>query len=74
MDKGVRDLLVNQGIRSQEAIKNFWNNNVEKVVQKIDSVNPTGSLYVDYKPQERMTLELGENMTTLDKTLGKKGR
>ena len=71
MDKGVRDLLVNQGIRSQEAIKNFWNNNVEKVVQKIDSVNPTGSLYVDYKPQERMTLELGENMTTLDKTSGK---
>jgi len=66
-----RDILKKQGIKSREAITNFWNNNVEKVVQKIDSVNPTGSLYIDYAPQERMTLELGKNITTLDKTSGK---
>jgi len=66
-----RDVLMEQGIKGKEAIINFWNSNAEKVVRKIDSLNPTGSLHVNYTPQERMTLKLGENMTTLDKTSGK---
>jgi len=34
----------------------------------LDTLNPTNSLFVDYTPQERITMKLGDNITTLDKT------
>ena len=44
---------------------------LQQEAKKLDNLNPTGSLYVDYTPKARMELELGQNMTTLDKTMGK---
>lgn len=38
---------------------------------KLKSINPTGSLFVDYNPKPRATLKFGKNITTLDKTAGK---
>ena len=38
----------------------------------LDSLNPTGGLYVDYTPAQRAKAPLADNMTTLDKTLGGK--
>jgi len=55
------------------AIENSSFQKATKPVKKtiLDSLNPTGSLFVDYTPQERATLELGKNITTLDKTSNK---
>jgi len=36
----------------------------------LDTLNPTGKLYTDYNPQSRMTMKLGKNITTYDKTAG----
>lgn len=45
---------------------------VVKTVQKpITSVNPTGSVFVDYSPETRAKAPLGNNITTLAKTQGK---
>ena len=44
----------------------------EGVAGVLDSLNPTGGIFVDYTPEARATMKLGDNMTTLDKTLGKK--
>lgn len=51
--------------KGKDKIKKISN---EKV---LDSLNPTGGLYVDYTPNERATLKLGGNLTTFDKTSGK---
>lgn len=40
-------------------------------IQKLDNLNPTGGVYVDYTPQTRATMPLADNMTTFDKTSGK---
>lgn len=37
----------------------------------IEHMNPTGGVHVDYNPQARMTAKLADNITTLDKTMGK---
>lgn len=37
----------------------------------LNDLNPTSGVFVDYSPQERMTMELGKNITTLNKTSGK---
>ena len=37
---------------------------------KLNSLNPTGGLLVNYTPQDRASLPLGNDMTTLDKTSG----
>ena len=37
---------------------------------ELNSLNPTGGLYVDYTPELRASQPLGKNMTTLDKTMG----
>jgi len=78
MDRNTRNELYNQGIKSQEAIRNFWkeSNKGIKREQIIDSVNPTGGLSggglsAEYNPQSRMTAKLADNITTLDKTMGK---
>ena len=34
----------------------------------LDNLNPTGGLFVDYTPEARMKIKLGDNITTLDKT------
>lgn len=36
----------------------------------LDSINPTGSVFVKYDPSQRATATLGKNLTTLDKTMG----
>lgn len=38
--------------------------------KKLTTVNPTGGVFVDYKPEDIYNLELGENMTTLAETAG----
>lgn len=40
-------------------------------IKRLDSLNPTGGVLVDYNPQERVTMPLADNMTTLDKTSGR---
>ncbi|MGI6125134.1 MAG: hypothetical protein ACOYIG_13320, partial [Acetivibrionales bacterium] len=42
-----------------------------KSKQKLDSLNPTGSVFSKYTPKQRATAELADNITTLDKTMGK---
>jgi len=37
-------------------------------VKVMNSLNPTGGIVTEYKPQERATMPLGENITTFDKT------
>jgi len=39
-------------------------------VESINSVNPTGTVFVEYTPEQRMKAPLGENMVTLEKTIG----
>lgn len=39
--------------------------------EKIDSINPTGGINVKYTPEKRATAELGDNITTFDKTSNK---
>lgn len=36
--------------------------------EKLTTLNPTGGVFVDYKPEDIYAMELGENMTTLAKT------
>lgn len=38
----------------------------------INSLNPTGGVFVDYKPETRATAKLGSNIRTLAETAGKK--
>ena len=64
----VRDELRDKGIKSGEAIKNFWKSNVKQKLPVLDNLNPTGGVFVDYTPQLRMKMKLGKNITTLDKT------
>ena len=66
-----RELLRKKGIKSQEAIKNWWDSKITPKEPVLDNLNPTGSLYVDYTPSKRATIKLGDNITTLDKTSGK---
>lgn len=65
-----RELLREQGIKSQEAIKNWFDSNAKPAEKVLDTLNPTGTVLTDYDPKSRMTMRLGENMTTLDKTMG----
>lgn len=37
----------------------------------LDSLNPTGSVFSEYTPEKRAKFPLGENITTLDKTMNK---
>ena len=36
----------------------------------LNDLNPTGGIFVDYKPEIRAKAKLGKNITTLDKTMG----
>jgi len=42
-----------------------------KSIQKLDSLNPTGSIFAKYTPKQRATAQLADNITTLDRTMGK---
>lgn len=42
----------------------------EKKKEKITSLNPTGGIFVDHKPEDIMEMDLGENITTLAETAG----
>jgi D-lyxose ketol-isomerase len=52
-------------VKAVEFLRKF---NEDKV---LDTINPTGSVFVDYTPEKRMIMKLGKNITTLDKTSGK---
>jgi len=39
-------------------------------LETLDSLNPTGSIFVDYNPDKRANSPLAKNITTLDKTIG----
>lgn len=43
----------------------------KEVTQIIDSLNPSGNIFADYTPEQRMNMKLGDNITTLDKTMEK---
>ena len=45
---------------------------VEDALKTLDTLNPTGSVFVNYAPEVRASLPLGKNITTLDKTMGGK--
>mgnify|MGYP007100068209 CR=1 FL=1 len=72
MNDATRDSFRSKGIRGEEALTEFWNKNAIKTEPILTDLNPTGSLYADYNPQSRMTMKLGKNITTYDKTAGLK--
>lgn len=37
---------------------------------ELNTLNPTGGLYVDYTPQVRATQPIGKNLVSIDKTMG----
>ena len=65
-----RDIVVKSFEKPKVDVTDF-KPTLQQEAKKLDNLNPTGSLYVDYTPKARMELELGQNMTTLDKTMGK---
>lgn len=69
----VIDELRNQGIRGAEQRMAFWEKTTKGMDKTpvIDSMNPTGGVFVDYTPEARMNAKLADNITTLDKTMGK---
>jgi hypothetical protein len=70
MSKESREELRNNGIKSKEKIIEWFNKNVSAKTPILDNLNPTGGLNVEYTPQIRATMKLGDNITTLDKTSG----
>ena len=56
------------GVRSTDQVKKWRNDNFKEKELVIDSMNPTGGLFVDYSPSSRANAQLAENITTLDKT------
>lgn len=44
---------------------------VDESLETLDNLNPTGSVFVDYNPEQRARAPLALNMTTLNKTMGK---
>lgn len=68
MPRAIRNALREQGIKSSEQIKNWFNKNATPKEATLDTLNPTGGLHVDYDPKSRMTMPLGKNITTYDKT------
>lgn len=70
-DKATRARLSKEGIRYKSGYEKFFKDNVVKWEEILTNLNPTWWLYVDYKPQSRATMKLWDNITTLDKTLGK---
>ena len=66
-------------IKTEKQLTDIWNEANERSttgqggisdneIKKIDSLNPTSGIFVDYNPQERANLPLADNITTLDKT------
>lgn len=62
-------------LQLQEIVNQISSKSTQSVPQpmqnKITSVNPTGGVFSSYIPEKRMSAELGKNITTLDKTMGK---
>lgn len=68
MSSKARDELRSKDIKGKEQVIDWFNKNAKPKEEILDSVNPTGGLYVDYNPSKRANMKLGKNMTTLDKT------
>lgn len=71
--KGTSDLFRSANIRGKEQFANFWENATKDMDKTpvLDTLNPTGSVLVEYRPRDRATMKLGDNITTLDKTMGR---
>lgn len=52
----------------QELTKPDTNVKFRETSQVLDTLNPTGSIFAKYTPEERAKLPLGKNITTYDKT------
>lgn len=54
--------------------REYLETKVRKTLEEteLNSLNPTGGIFVGYNPKARATAPLGKNMTTLDKTTGGK--
>ena len=67
-----RNKLSEMGIRSLEQYERFWKKaGADKIQRKLEDLNPTGTVHTEHNPKFRATAPLGENITTLDKTMGK---
>ena len=73
MDRQTRNLLRDKNIKSQEAIKDWFNKNAKPKDEVLDTLNPTGNVIAEYSASKRATMPLGKNITTLDKTMNKSG-
>lgn len=64
------DALRKKGIKGRDAIFNFWEDATKDVDKTpiMDSLNPTGSVFVDYNPKARAEMKLAPNMTTVAET------
>jgi len=57
-------------VYTKSQLTDIWNK--ANKIEPINSVNPTGKIFTEYTPNQRAIAELGENITTLDKTANKK--
>jgi hypothetical protein len=55
------EMLIKKGITIKGSEKDFL----------LDTLNPTGNVAAEYSPEVRANAPLGENITTLDKTMGR---
>ena len=62
------DFMRKSGTRSNPS--NVGGAMMHRPKTELNSLNPTGGLFVDYTPNLRATQPLGNRMTTLDKTMG----
>ena len=59
-------------VKSPEVVKPKVEPVKVPVKEKLNSLNPTGTVFTEYTPNKRAELELGKDLTTLDKTMGRK--
>jgi hypothetical protein len=70
--KGLFDNFISKKIDTHALLTNQNYNKNSNVVSDnliMDSVNPTGSIFTKYNPNERAKAVLADNITTLDKTM-----
>lgn len=61
---------VGQGQWEKVADQKESSNKQNEQKEKITSLNPTGGIFVNHKPEDIMNMDLGKNITTLAETAG----